>query len=118
MLVIVEAHVVEDEAFVLLIAPLLFRVICPVDIMRAAYCALLCMLVIILKTPMVATKPNTMAMSGVEAKANSSATEPRRAARMALRRRRIGPGVKVARVDASRMVWGRRRLIINPIFLK
>jgi hypothetical protein len=72
-----ELHGVVTELLVVVIAPELLLEICPVDIMRAAYCVLLCMVDQVLNTAAVAIKPKIINMSGTEAMANSTATEPR-----------------------------------------
>ena len=116
--------------FALVIAPLERFLICPVDIIRAAYWALLCMLDKVLKTALAAIKPNAISRSGVDATANSTATDPvRQSARPpAERRPRRGdldgehPGRQLAKAHVSQTerngivsIKGTFCVIINPI---
>jgi hypothetical protein len=86
VLLIEVPHVVFEEEMV----PFALLVICPVDIMRAAYCVLACMLDQVLKMALVAMKPNISIMSGTDARANSRAIAPRRQPVRPRVRRKLG----------------------------
>jgi hypothetical protein len=106
-----EPQVVLDELFEEEMAPFVLVNICPVDIILAAYWVLLCMLDQVLKTALVAMKPNISIRSGTDARANSRAIAPRRQpARPRIRRKFRGPDVGEAwpgLVDGAWSGWDR-----------